>query len=468
MLYLYHKSLVGTFMKNTLKSFLSIFILLIISSCSLNNKIKNSSITIALPGSFSREAETNSILNYVLEIKSNFDDNSYVSEGTSGDILTIEIPAGIYNILLKAYEQNDTNKETVIYKAEKNDVEVIEDNETKITLTLLKQIFTITVLDEDGNIITSFNISRDNVIDSQLKEFTEKEDYVFDGWYYGDELFDFDTKISKDLQLVGKWKKSEAENEATEETEVNDTKESEVIKITEGITIQVLSSGFEIKVTKTSNSKDWTWAKVEEASTKTTYDLYPALNKLNNKETITFIFPYVNKNAEYEFIFSNPDIENGQVSHKIKAAGGSGELDYSIYNKLETELSFDGNGSCVVSVGNLNKEVTSFLNDSKATFFFRIYGSTDEFSTQTNFICEKTDTIDGDDDSHFYYDLLNSGYVNFADAESYYWNDSSTLGDTLNQYSQYFVQIGYYFNSTDNGRFQTKLIESKAFDKNKQ
>lgn len=36
-----------------------------------------------------------------------------------------------------------------------------------------------------------------------------KEDYVFIGWYYNDELFDFNTKIDKDITLIAKFKQDE-------------------------------------------------------------------------------------------------------------------------------------------------------------------------------------------------------------------------------------------------------------------
>ena len=34
-----------------------------------------------------------------------------------------------------------------------------------------------------------------------------KEGFIFIGWYYNNKLFDFNTKISKDITLVAKWEK---------------------------------------------------------------------------------------------------------------------------------------------------------------------------------------------------------------------------------------------------------------------
>ena len=43
----------------------------------------------------------------------------------------------------------------------------------------------------------------------QIPEEPVKEGYVFVGWYYGDEKFDFNTKITGDMVLTAKWKKVE-------------------------------------------------------------------------------------------------------------------------------------------------------------------------------------------------------------------------------------------------------------------
>lgn len=34
----------------------------------------------------------------------------------------------------------------------------------------------------------------------------EREGYIFTGWYYKDELYDFTTKITKNITIVAKWK----------------------------------------------------------------------------------------------------------------------------------------------------------------------------------------------------------------------------------------------------------------------
>ena len=39
-----------------------------------------------------------------------------------------------------------------------------------------------------------------------------KEGYTFLGWYNGDELFDFNQKVTSDIQLVAKWEKIKKNN----------------------------------------------------------------------------------------------------------------------------------------------------------------------------------------------------------------------------------------------------------------
>ncbi len=57
--------------------------------------------------------------------------------------------------------------------------------------------------DENGNIVKP--------------EDPTKEGYIFEGWYYGDEKFDFTTKITQNMTLTAKWKKVE-ESKDTEKT----------------------------------------------------------------------------------------------------------------------------------------------------------------------------------------------------------------------------------------------------------
>ncbi len=66
----------------------------------------------------------------------------------------------------------------------------------------------------NSNYKITFNVNGDTAIEPQLikknkfvkkPDEPEKEGYVFLGWYHENELFDFKTKINKDIILEGKW-----------------------------------------------------------------------------------------------------------------------------------------------------------------------------------------------------------------------------------------------------------------------
>ena len=50
------------------------------------------------------------------------------------------------------------------------------------------------------------------IIDGELatepKEIPKKEKYTFIGWYYNDELYDFNTKVNKDITVLAKYEKT--------------------------------------------------------------------------------------------------------------------------------------------------------------------------------------------------------------------------------------------------------------------
>lgn len=48
----------------------------------------------------------------------------------------------------------------------------------------------------------------DGELATEPKEIPKKEKYAFIGWYYNDELYDFSTKVTKDITLVAKFKKT--------------------------------------------------------------------------------------------------------------------------------------------------------------------------------------------------------------------------------------------------------------------
>ncbi len=68
---------------------------------------------------------------------------------------------------------------------------------------IFKKSYNVTFETDGGTYIEPFKINSDGLIEKP--EDPKKEGYVFVGWYYNDELFDFNTKIEGDILLVAKW-----------------------------------------------------------------------------------------------------------------------------------------------------------------------------------------------------------------------------------------------------------------------
>ena len=65
--------------------------------------------------------------------------------------------------------------------------------------TLTRKVYTITFNSNGGTEINAVKVKKDGLLEKP--EDPIKDGYVFDGWFYNDELFDFTTIIEKDITL---------------------------------------------------------------------------------------------------------------------------------------------------------------------------------------------------------------------------------------------------------------------------
>lgn len=96
------------------------------------------------------------------------------------------------------------------------------------TLTLLLFILFLIGCSKTKEFTISFDTNTDYVIESviikkgaklTLPETPEREGFVFDGWYIGDDKFDENTKIEEDLKLTAQWSIKEETNDKDTEKE---------------------------------------------------------------------------------------------------------------------------------------------------------------------------------------------------------------------------------------------------------
>ena len=77
-----------------------------------------------------------------------------------------------------------------------------------IIIILLIKVFggkeyTIFFNTNGGSTINSLTIKKNEKISQPTTP--TKEGYIFDGWYYNDKKFDFNTKVTKDITLEARW-----------------------------------------------------------------------------------------------------------------------------------------------------------------------------------------------------------------------------------------------------------------------
>lgn len=84
-----------------------------------------------------------------------------------------------------------------------------------ISIILIIAVIIIILMNFNQKLKIEFNTNGGNIIDNQEVKYNgkinrpkdpTKEGYIFDNWYYEDEIFDFNTKIKKSIILDARWK----------------------------------------------------------------------------------------------------------------------------------------------------------------------------------------------------------------------------------------------------------------------
>ena len=80
-----------------------------------------------------------------------------------------------------------------------------------LILLLKGKQYTVSFDTNDGSEITSIKVKENNKIEKP--EDPKMDGYIFIGWYYNDELFDFETPVKQDMTLKAEWEEKSAEIE---------------------------------------------------------------------------------------------------------------------------------------------------------------------------------------------------------------------------------------------------------------
>ena len=79
--------------------------------------------------------------------------------------------------------------------------------------------YTVSFDTNGGSAVNSLTIKEDGTISEPTAP--TREGYIFEGWYYNDEKFDFSTKITKDMTLEARWRAVETSELTVDATSLN-------------------------------------------------------------------------------------------------------------------------------------------------------------------------------------------------------------------------------------------------------
>lgn len=149
-----------------------------------------------------------------MENKNLFDDESYDSEDSFSDTSDIDVSEDIddtdeYDSDVKQESKQDNKKEKTRKTIEIIILALLIVLILILVFSLFNRSYKVNLKNSDGTIIKTINVKANNVLEKPEEPKAPGEGYKFLGWYYKDKLFDFNTKIDKDIILVAKWEQVE-------------------------------------------------------------------------------------------------------------------------------------------------------------------------------------------------------------------------------------------------------------------
>ena len=170
----------------------------------------------------------------------------------------------------------EDKKETKKKKDSKKDEELLEDEEESssllgkilialiviaiVVILLLKgcsgktKQYQVTFDTNGGSTVSSVKVDENGKVTKPADP--TKEGYIFEGWFYNDEKFDFNTKITKDMKLDARWTKAADENVAVDGVTLNQSS----LSLAPGNTAQLVAT----VSPENANDKSLTWTSSNE------------------------------------------------------------------------------------------------------------------------------------------------------------------------------------------------------------
>lgn len=226
------------------------------------------------------------------------------------------------------------------------------------------------------------------------------------------------------------------------------------------VSIKPCAEGFEITVRKLdSDVKDWTGNFNLYIGNITTEgyetDVMIDSSVLNDKKTVTFIWPFCEKGKTYKFNYSWDDGSWHGEYLKVIASTGKGELNFEPLKKMNITLESNSK-EATLSVENFSKEmimnvVQKYINqiDAIDVDLPFISGKNDWSDTQWLFGAGCRIYPDFDQNNSFYKDLFENGKSNILGEHNFWWGDKEKINNALSERDTFFTDFRIYIRFKD-------------------
>ena len=226
------------------------------------------------------------------------------------------------------------------------------------------------------------------------------------------------------------------------------------------VSIKPCAEGFEITVRKLdSDVKDWTGNFNLYIGNITTEgyetDVMIDSSVLNDKKTVTFIWPFCEKGKTYKFNYSWDDGSWHGEYLKVIASTGKGELNFEPLEKLKVTLESNSK-EANLCVTNFSKDmimevVKKYMNeiDNMDVDFVIVSGKNDWSDTQWLFGAGCRIYPDFDQNNSFYKDLFANGKSNILGDHNFWWGDKEKINQALSSRDTFWTDFRIYIRLKD-------------------